>query len=497
MAMSGKKDGSPLTEVSQSNTAPEETAQNPAPETREVNTDFMKEEIRQRPVNKKKLLRRTLFTAFLAVMFGVIACAVFLFLEPVINQAINPSEEPAPVTFTESSTAATSDEMNPEDMIANDEQIQEQAAEEKAASSVDEIKQAVLSEVEQELAARQEQERADAAAASEEPDTDSEDSLQQTALDVQKSMVTVTTITQDYDWAGDAFNDTGSGSGLIIAEKGTDLLILANDDDYAEAGELRVTFNDGEQAPAKVVCTDSITDIVILSVQESDLNSPFSENDQIAVCTMGSSARADLLGRRVIAVGSPAGSQGSVSYGFITNSGLALDVTDSSFSRMTTDIYGSTQATGALADTDGEIIGWIDMSYNSSDSQNLISAVGITGIKPLIEKMSNEINAGYLGIHGTDVPEAVREEQGIPTGAYVLRTEMDSPAMEAGIQSGDVITDVGGTRISSLDVLMSILGQSHAGRQLDVTVTRSALGRQQEVELTVTLTTRFVFPQEQ
>ena len=67
----------------------------------EKNTDFMKEEIRQRPVNKKRLLRRTAITVFLAVLFGAVACTVFLLLEPVINNAINPSEEPAPVTFPE------------------------------------------------------------------------------------------------------------------------------------------------------------------------------------------------------------------------------------------------------------------------------------------------------------------------------------------------------------------------------------------------------------
>lgn len=112
----------------------------------EVNTDFMKEEIRQRPLNKKRLLRRTAITAFLAVLFGVVACAAFLILEPVINQAITPAEEPAPVTFPEE---AAEDEVSPEDMIASDEEIQEAAAEKKAASlvDVDAIRKEVLEEV--------------------------------------------------------------------------------------------------------------------------------------------------------------------------------------------------------------------------------------------------------------------------------------------------------------------------------------------------------------
>lgn len=489
-----KTDSSPVEEQqNKKNYRPEESAAQREPE---YNTEFMREEIRQRPVNRKRLLRRTLITAFLAVLFGVIACTVFLVLEPVINRALNPAEEPAPVTFSEGST---DEEMNPEDMIASDEQIQEQAAEEKAASSVDEIKQAVLEEVEKELAARQEEENNGTADEEEQAraSAESDDSMLETAETVQKSLVTVTSVTPDYDWAGDAFDDTGSGSGLIIAEKGTDLLILANDDDYEEAGKINITFHDGEQAEAEIVCTDTVTNLVVLSVSESALDMPFSENDGIAVCTMGSSARTDLLGRRVIAAGSPAGSQGSISYGYITNSDLMLDVVDSSFTRITTDIYGSTLATGVLADADGEVIGWINMSYNSSDSRNLISAVGITGIKPLIEKMSNEVHAGYLGVHVTDVPQEIEDAQGIPDGAYVLRTEMDSPAMEAGIQSGDLITDIGGSRISSREVLMNILGQSREGRQLSVTVMRGSQNIYHEVDLTVSLTERFMFPEQQ
>lgn len=465
----------------------------------EFNTDFMREEIRQRPVNKKKLLRRTLTTAFLAVLFGAIACAVFIFLEPVISEMMNPTKKAAPVSFTE---GTTEEEMNPEDMIASDEQIQEQAAEEKAANSVDAIKQEVLNELEQELAAR-------GITVSSEDDGEEEedtdminpyegmyDSFLETVEVVQKSLVTVTGITPDYDWAGDAFNDSNSGSGLLIAEKGTDLLILAGDEDYDTADRIRVTFHDGQQADAKILSVDPVTGLVVLTVSENELDAALTDNENIEICQMGSSARADLLGKPVIALGSPAGSQGSVSYGVITNSDLALDVVDSSFTQITTDIYGSTKATGVLVNTAGEVIGWVDMGINRSDSPNLIRGVGITGIKPLIEKMSNEMHAGFLGVHCTDVPEEISREQGIPEGAYVIRTDIDSPAMDGGIQSGDVITDVGGSRISSFDVLMSILGQSRAGRQLNITVMRANQNVYRPVNLSVTLTERLIFPEE-
>ena len=164
----------------------------------EKNTDFMKEEIRQRPVNKKRLLRRTAITVFLAVLFGAVACTVFLLLEPVINNAINPSEEPAPVTFPEETAV---DEMSPEDMIASDAQIQEAEAEKKAASlvDVDAIRKEVLSEVRKDLADQNKKQEKETTVSEYEQFYASLGELTQ---QISRSIVTVTSITPDYDWAG-------------------------------------------------------------------------------------------------------------------------------------------------------------------------------------------------------------------------------------------------------------------------------------------------------
>lgn len=455
----------------------------------EINTDFMKEEIRQRPVNKKRLLRRTAITAFLAVLFGAVACAVFLLLEPVINNAINPSEDPAPVTFPEETT---DEEMSPEDMIANDEQIQEAEAEKKAASlvDVDAIRDEVLSEVRKDLASESKKKEQETSADEYEKVYAS---LSELAQEAQRSMVTVTAITPDYDWAGDAFNSAGSASGLIIAEHGKDILILSDDNGCAKAEEIRVTFHDGQQAKAEIVSQDSVTGFTILKVEESSLSKTLAENDEITVANLGSSEKNSLTGKPVIAVGSPSGTAESVNYGIVTNAGLSLDVTDSAYKQITTDIYGSTQASGVLVDLDGNVIGWIDMKHSRSDSPNLISAIGITGMKSLIEKMSNEIRMGYLGVHGTDIPEQVRTEDGLPEGAYVLRTEMDSAAMEAGIQSGDVITTVGGKRVTGWSGFVDILLESRSGRQLSVTVMRQQGDGYGEVNLVANLTARLTF----
>ena len=85
--------------------------------TKPETTDFMKETIKQRPLNRKKLLRRTIITASMAVIFGLIACVTFLLLEPVISNRLYPEEEPQTVVFVEETGE---DEILPEDMLTED-----------------------------------------------------------------------------------------------------------------------------------------------------------------------------------------------------------------------------------------------------------------------------------------------------------------------------------------------------------------------------------------
>ncbi len=407
--------------------------------TNEVNTDFMKEKIKQRPVNRKKLLRRTAITAFLAAMFGAVACIVFLLLEPVINRAINPPETPEAVTFPEEEQ-----EMSPEQMMKNEKELtQEQYS--------------TLGEIAQKAAA---------------------------------SVVTVTAITKDYDWAGDMFNNTGSSSGLVLAKTGTEILILAQGSKLPDAGSLEVTTEDHERYDAKVKSCDLVTGLTVLGISESGLSEE--EKEKFHPAVLGSSSKSSLLGKPVIAVGSPAGTAGSVSYGIVTNAALPLDLQDSSLLQITTDIYGSTGASGVLADLSGNIIGWIDMSGSRSDTPNLVCAVGVTELKPVIEAMSNGRQQIYLGIHGAAVPEDIAKAQSIPEGAFVTKVEMDSPAMAAGIQSGDVITSLGERKIENFEDLTLALKEIDKPEPLQVSLQRQGVNGYETVQVQAAPKARFL-----
>ena len=173
--------------------------QKPAPEASSeasplANTEFMREKIKQRPINRKKLLRRTIITVSLAAVFGLVACITFLILEPVINNALYPEEKPKTVSFPEESA---SDELQPEQMYANEAAIEAQAA----ASAQYSAEVSTEKEVQQAISSYS----FDASDYSE-----MYTSLHKTAVEASKSIVTVTGVTSDTDWINDAYEKSGS-----------------------------------------------------------------------------------------------------------------------------------------------------------------------------------------------------------------------------------------------------------------------------------------------
>lgn len=456
---------------------PREKEEGAAQPQKEVNTDFINEQIKARPVNRRKLLRRTIFTAMLAVLFGAIACLVFLFLEPVINKAMNP-EEPATVSIPEETT----EEISPEEMIASDEAKQKQQTEEAVSEAVsqfsvdsDALKQEIKDELTQELSSGTGYDEIYTA-------------LSETAQQAQSFLVSASGIRSDVDWVGDAYDSTNNTSGLVVASTEDAVLILVQGAALESADSIQITFSDESRAAGTIQAQDPVTGLAMLRVEGADLSEE--TRASISPAVFGSSQRISLLGRPVIAVGSPMGSLGSVAYGVVTNAQLAIDEADSNYQRITTDIYGSTRAAGVLLDTNGEVIGCIDTAHSASDTPNLISAIGITELKPLIENLSNRQTMGAAGFHGTDVPEEVRESQNIPDGAYITYVDMDSAAMEAGVQSGDVITALGSTPIASWQELVRAMASTEAGRGYSLVVMRQGSDGYEEVRLRLEPTNR-------
>ena len=423
--------------------------------------DFIKEKVKERPVNKRKLLKRTIITASMAVIFGLIACFTFLVLEPVFSNWLYPEEDPAPVQLQEE---AANEEMLPEDMVLETESEEEKESTPVTSTVVQKIDMSVSDY--QKLYSN----------------------LYKLVQDAAKSMVTVTGVVSDVDWFNNTFENKGQTAGLIVADNGKELMILTEKETVEQAEKVHVTFCDNTQVTAALKQADPTTGLAVISVNLADIGEDTKEI--IKAAKLGSSnSGSGLLATPVIALGRPMGNVNSVAYGMITSMDTVLNLTDGNYRLLTTDIYGSTSGSGVIINLNGQVLGIISQRNNSSDAKNLVSALGISDLKNNIEKLSNGQAMAALGIYGTDVPEEIQESQGVPAGAYVTGIVMDSPAMVAGIQSGDVIVKMGTEEITSFQEynkeMMSLVPDS----QITITVMRQVQDEYQEMAVDVFLDT--------
>ncbi len=309
------------------------------------------------------------------------------------------------------------------------------------------------------------------------------DELRKLAENVSRAVVTVAGVTSDVDWFNNTYENVASSSGVIVANNEKAILILVSAGNLKGADSIEVTFCDQTQVEAELVQKDENTGLAILSVPLRDISEE--TMDVIDIAELGSSNTMNLLGTPVIALGSPLGTSGSISYGVVTSTGTVIDLPDAAYKKITTDIYGSRNATGILINLKGLVIGIIDNVNTSNDMGNLLTAYGITELKRTIEQMSNDKERAYLGVHGADVPrEAIEDTQiNTPPGAYIRSIEIDSPAMEAGIQGGDVVIRINETEIMTYNELLNIIQSSKPEDVLTFTLMRQ--GHEMSVDVTL------------
>ncbi len=426
-------------------------------------SDFMMEKIKERPVNKKKLLRRTVTTAAMAVIFGLIACLTFLILEPVFSNWLYPEEEPQAVVFPEEI-----DELAPEDMLVEDE-----------TPSIQEAVESVMLEDEQI------QKILDNVSLDKENYLQLYDAMSSYVEELNASMVTVTGVSSNVDWLNDTYEQEGQTYGVLVANNGKEYLILTSRATVRQKENIRVTFCSGESAEAEVKQTDSQTSLAVVAVPISSLTKE--TRDAVKVATLGSSNLKNPVGIPVVALGSPLGSVGSAGYGMIVSAAVPLSKVDANYKLFVTDIAGTSDGLGVLFNMQSQIVGIITPDRARAELKNNVTAVGISELRKLIENMSNGKTAAYMGISGTDVTADANREYGVPFGAYVREIEMDSPAMLAGIQRGDVIVEIAGNSIENFNNYAAALLRLDAGQTVTVIVQRSVQNSYREMEIELTL----------
>lgn len=399
---------------------------------------FMQEMIKDEAGGKRKIRNDIWRTAGLGLVFGIVASFSFCAVKPWMENRFQ--KDPQQVTIPE------------------EEEEEEGAETEKPEET--EVIEPVL-------------------------DTDSYRKMQKAvsavAVDAEKSVVEITGITDDQAWMTEAYDHSGSVSGLIVADNGRELLILGKISPVKGAGEIQVTFSDGATCTADILMEDSSLDLGVYSVARSVI--PESTWAQIKTAVLGSSTTAQ-KGDPVIVLGKPFGYAGSMGFGTMSSNKNTIETADGRYHLICTDIAGATDGTGVIVNLNGEIIGIIDQSISEGEGMNLVTGYGISDLKKNIELLSNGQAVPYIGIRGLDVTSDM-EDQGIPKGVYVREVETDSPAMTAGIQSGDVITKIDGTKVASLSAYHAALMDEKSGIKIKVEGMRQGADGYVDIEFTV------------
>ena len=438
-------------------------------------SDFIKEKIKDKPIDKKKLAKKIGFTVLAAVIFGAVSALVFC----VTYRQIGPKDTDEVKEISLSSSAAegiSADETLSGESVVVPEEDEEGYTEdditgedgevasvsEDTVSDNDSVPATVINNITN---------RVDISPASY---ARLHWLLHNVAADAGKAIVTVTATTTDTDWFENTYENGNSAMGLIIAENGKQLLILTDSSVTRDAEDISVMFANGETAEAKIVGTDADTSLQVIGVDLSEIDD--GTREKITYASLGSTTYASTVGTPIIAIGAPLGIPDSEAYGFITSMSQEKEMSDFNVHLLTTDIYGSQNASGVLIDYNGRVVGIVTTAYQTKDTSNMITAYSISDIKDVIENLANGKDRPYLGIIGTSVTEEAVEAYDIPRGAYVINVDPDSPAMKAGIQSGDVITRIGTQAIGDYSDYTNELTDLAPGVETVVTVQRFSRG---------------------
>lgn len=410
---------------------------------------FITEKIKDKPLNKKKLLGKGTATIGYAILFGIVSCLVFCGLKPIVEPLFEPKQEP----WIGIGKDTPKQEPETGDTLADQEKEQE---------------------TQPDVNEKKEQENKTVYITEKQSMTLEDYQLLQNQLyrignEVNKSVVTVTGVKEGKDIFDSSYEATGEASGLIIGKSSKDLLVLTEYDVIADVKSIRVTFINNDTQNAKLKRYDRNTGIAVLSVPLEKIAQQTMEQVEIAVLGNSTNLR---QGRMVVALGSPLGTSYSILTGNITSVTNTITTEDRNYTVFTTNIVTNAKGNGVLVNTDGEVIGLYLKSSAIQKEQNTLTAVSISELQEIIELLSNGVAVPYIGIKGSTVTEAISEEYDIPKGVYIKEAVVNSPAMTAGLQNGDVIVAMDGTQVMTMDDYQEKLMTFQKGDKIKITAHR-------------------------
>lgn len=329
--------------------------------------------------------------------------------------------------------------------------------------------------------------------------TTGEYTVAQVAKSCMPSVVSITNASvktvQDFFGGVQQYPSESSGSGIIVGQNDSEILVATNNHVVADADTITVAFDDDAVYEAQVKGTDSDNDLAVVAVKISDMSEDTLKS--IKVVSIGNSDELE-IGEQVVAIGNALGYGQSVTSGWI--SAVDREVTDED--GKTTGKLIQTDAAinpgnsgGALLNMQGELIGINSAKAAATEVEGMGYAIPVSVAQPILDELMNretryktdEEHAGYIGVICLNVDSTSAQTYGIPLGAFVDSVEEGGPAQTAGIQKGDVIVKFDDMTVSGSSDLIGKLEYYQAGETVDVVISRAQNGEYQEQTVSVTL----------
>ncbi len=314
--------------------------------------------------------------------------------------------------------------------------------------------------------------------------------------DVMPSVVSITNVfTETSNFFGQKLEsqNQASGSGIIVGENDTELLVVTNQHVIADADILNVQFIDGEQAEAQIKGYDSDKDLAVIAVPLDKIKA--STKNSIEVAKLGDSD-ALTVGEPAIAIGNALGYGQSVTTGVISALDRVVEGTNNGNGLIQTDAaINPGNSGGALLNMNGEVIGINSNKIGGTVVEGMGYAIPISSAKPIIEDLMSkktkvkveEDEKAYLGISGVNVTEEVSQMYGMPKGVYIGQVYEGTAAQQAGLVKGDIITKFDGSSVASMEELQKMMEYYPAGSEVVITIQQGSPSGYQEKEVTVIL----------
>ena len=323
---------------------------------------------------------------------------------------------------------------------------------------------------------------------------------------VMPSIVSITNMSvqevQNYFGGTSKQESESAGTGIIISQNDSELLVVTNNHVVAGSDTLTVTFADGNSVEANIKGTDSEYDVAVVAVPLDSISEDTKK--AISVATLGDSTELK-VGEPAIAIGNALGYGQSVTTGVISALNRSVSETDqttgetteSSVKLIQTDAaINPGNSGGALVNASGEVIG-INSSKLVGDSVEGVGyAIPISDVSDLIENLMNqetktkvaEADQGAIGIKGMSVSTEYSQQLNMPEGVYVSEVTKGGGAEKAGMTRGCIITGINGTKFSSMDDLQEQLQYYAKGDEVELTIQiPQSNGEYQEQSVTVIL----------